>query len=347
MVPEASFKGIVVVTLAGMSNGSFPAPSKGMRYWKWEHIWLVYSLCAMCLLPVVLGAVFAHGMIARLVGRDIVLAGEVCAFGALWGLGSLLFGVSLPRLGMAVTNALVSGVLVFLGSLGPILTGAVHINRGHLLWLMGGLSLLALSLVLCASASVSRDRARGPASSSPRTQGRSLWAVLIALLAGALSSMINMGFVVGAPLARNALSHGAPVLLATVAIWIPALLGGLLFNIGYPVYLICKRRSWDLFVSGPECAGCWLRSLRAWSFADGAFGRCVRLGPAYCYVHSYLEYLGGGHGRVEGLGAEAENAHVVFHGTVDLLGRHSIFPTTRRLILISHSFGGRRPTVEC
>jgi L-rhamnose-H+ transport protein len=161
---------------------------------------------------------------------------------------------------MAVTNALVSGVLVFLGSLGPILTGAVHIDLGHLLWLMGGLSLLALSLVLCAGASVSRDRARGLPLSSPGTQGHSLWAVLIALLAGALSSMINMGFVVGAPLARNALSHGAPGLLASVAIWIPALLGGLLFNIGYPVYLISKSRSWNLFVSRPECVGCWLRS---------------------------------------------------------------------------------------
>jgi L-rhamnose-H+ transport protein len=260
MVLGASLKGIVAVTVAGLSNGSFPAPSKGMRYWKWEHIWLVYSLCAMCLLPVGLGAIFAHGMIARLVGRDIVLAAEVCVFGALWGLGSLLFGVSLPRLGMAITNALVSGTLVFLGSLGPIVTGAVQIDLRHLLWLVGGLSLLAASLALCASAAVSRDRARGLPSSKPGTPSRSLWAVLIAFLAGVLSSMLNLGFVVGAPLARNALSEGTPRLLASVAIWIPALLGGLLLNVGYPVYLIWRRRSWDLLVSGPEWAGSWLRS---------------------------------------------------------------------------------------
>jgi len=261
MVPQASVTGIVVVTLAGMSNGSFPAPSKGMRGWKWEHTWLVYSICAMGLLPIGLGAVFAHGLISRLAGSDLVLAGRVCLFGALWGLGSLLFGVSLPRLGMAVTNALVSGVLVLLGSLGPILTGVVHIDGGHLLWLMGGLLLLTLSLVLCASASVSRDQARGLPSPNLRPQGHALWAVLIAVMAGALSSMLNMGFVVGAPLARNALSHGAPALVASVAIWIPVLLGGLLFNVGYPVYLICKGKSWDLFARGPQCAGCWSRSL--------------------------------------------------------------------------------------
>jgi hypothetical protein len=67
-----------------------------------------------------------------------MLAGAVCVFDVVWGLGSLLFGISLPRLGMAVTNALVSGTLVFLGSLGPILPGAVQTDSSHLLWLVGG-----------------------------------------------------------------------------------------------------------------------------------------------------------------------------------------------------------------
>lgn len=260
MVLGASLKGIIAVTVAGMSNGSFAAPSKGMRYWRWEHIWLVYSFCAMGLLPVVLGAVLAPGMIARLAGRDIRLAGEVCVFGVLFGLGSLLFGVSLPRLGMAITNALVSGTLAFLGSLGPVLTGAIQVDLRHLVWLLGGLSLLVVSLALCASASVGRDRAQGLLSSQPGKPSRSVWAVLVAFLAGILASMLNIGFVVGAPLARNALSEGTPRLLASVAIWIPALLGGLLLNAGYPVYLIWSRRSWGLLVSGPECASSWLRS---------------------------------------------------------------------------------------
>jgi L-rhamnose-H+ transport protein len=89
---------------------------------------------------------------------------------------------------------------------------------------------------------------------------RSFWAVLIAFVAGVLSPMLNMGFVVGAPLARNAVSECAPTLLASVAIWIPVLLGGFLFNMGYSVYLISRRRSWDLLVSRPAWAGSWLRS---------------------------------------------------------------------------------------
>jgi L-rhamnose-H+ transport protein len=85
--------------------------------------------------------------------------------------------------------------------------------------------------------------------------------VLIALVAGALSSMLNIGFVVGAPLAQNAKTDGAPPLLTSVAIWIPVLLGGLVPNLGYPVYLLCKRRSWALFATAPKCAGSWFRSL--------------------------------------------------------------------------------------
>jgi L-rhamnose-H+ transport protein len=260
MILGASLKSLIVVAVAGVSNGSFPAPSKGLRRWQWEHIWLVYSFCAMGFLPVVLGALLAPGMISRLAGTDLRLAGVVCFFGVLWGVGSLLFGVCLPRLGMAITNALVSGTLAFVGSLGPLLTGAVRIDVLHLLWLLGGLSLLSVSLALCASASVSRDRAQGHPSSQPGKPGRSVWAVLLAILAGVLSSMLNIGFVVGAPLARHALAGGAPSLLASVSIWIPTLCGGLLLNAGYPVYLIWSRRSWRLLVSGPEQASSWFRS---------------------------------------------------------------------------------------
>ncbi len=153
--------GIIAVILAGFSNGSFPAPAKGITAWKWEHIWLVYSYCAMALLPVGLALAFGHRTILQQLFRYPGLAEKVAIFGMLFGIGSLLFGVSLVRLGMAITNALVNGIVAFCGSLGPVLIGSVRVRSASLSWLIGGLVLLALSLVMCAAASVSRDRAQG------------------------------------------------------------------------------------------------------------------------------------------------------------------------------------------
>jgi L-rhamnose-H+ transport protein len=260
MTSNATVVGMVYVCAGGVSNGSYPAPSKGLSAWKWEHIWFVYSLVAMAVLPIGFCSVFAPQILVRLIGSDFMLAGQVFAFGAMWGLGSLLFGVSLPRLGMAITNALVSGVLALFGSLGPLLTGAIRIDATHLIGLIVGLLLLTLSISMCALASLERDRTKGTVSPRLETQRRPVFNVLIALFAGAFSSMLNFGFVVGAPLARNALLDGAPALIATIAIWIPALLGGLILNAGYPAYLIWRRNSWERFVRRPEGARSWLRS---------------------------------------------------------------------------------------
>jgi len=252
--------GFFAVALAGLFNGSFPAPSKGINAWKWEHIWLVYSFWAMALLPVGLAWAFSHGAIARLLVSEPGLSLKLVGFGALWGLGSLLFGVSLTRLGMAITNAMINGIVVFLGSLGPVLIGAVHLSMKHLMGLLGGEGLLAVSLVLCAAASISRDRAQGKSSSRSVSRAQSVGALLLTVAAGVLSSMLNIGFVFGASLADKAKVSGCPALLTTVAIWMPTLLGGLIFNMGYPAYLVSRSKSWACLFSGRGNMGCWLRS---------------------------------------------------------------------------------------
>jgi hypothetical protein len=83
--------------------------------------------------------------------------------------------------------------------------------------------------------------------------------------------MLNIGFVLGARLAQNARADGCPPALATVAIWIPALCGGLLLNMGCPMYLLSRRGSWSLFVSGPQSIGFWLRSSLMGALWFGAF----------------------------------------------------------------------------
>jgi len=83
---------------------------------------------------------------------------------------------------------------------------------------------------------------------------------LIAVLSGVLSSLLNIGFVFGAPLSEKARALGCPEFLAAVTIWVPVLLGGLVFNMGYPAYLISRKSSWSTLFRGDETASYWFRS---------------------------------------------------------------------------------------
>ena len=251
-----SVRGLIAVLLSGISGGAFPLPGKKIPEWKWEHVWAVYSLVAMCLLPFFLTFALAPGTVSRLATEDRTLSLRVAAFGMLFGVGSVLFGISLARLGMAITNALVSGIIVFLGSLAPLLVGSVRLDSKHLAILIIGLLMLVASLVLCAGAAISRDRVRRLAASE--LGSRSVVAVSLAVLAGCFSAMLNVGFALGAPLATNAMAAGCLPIMATLAIWVPALFGGAILNVGYPLYLIGKQSTWLLFISGPHAARSWL-----------------------------------------------------------------------------------------
>lgn len=176
--------GVCIVFVAGLISGAFTVPSIGLTKWRWEHIWLVYAVSAFLLAPVGLALIFAPGILAELLGRSAAVAGRVSVFGLLFGIGSLLFGLSWKRLGLAIANALVTGVIVMVGSVGPVLAGAAKLDSRGWLQLGGGIAPLTASLALCAMASVLRDR-RLATSSQPRSLIDSLLGISIAVAGGA------------------------------------------------------------------------------------------------------------------------------------------------------------------
>jgi uncharacterized membrane protein YfcA len=75
--------------------------------------------------------------------------------------------------------------------------GGVQMDGRHLQWLIFGLTLLILSLILCAGASVSRDRSQQNKLNELRPSTGAFVAVLLAVLTGCLSSVLNVGFASG------------------------------------------------------------------------------------------------------------------------------------------------------
>jgi len=210
----------------------------------------------MGLFPIVMALLFAPTVFTQFSGQNIIPALRICAFGACFGFGILLFGVSLSRVGLAVANALVNGIVALLGSISPIAMGLVRLDRNGYLLLGIGLFLLLASIVLCGAASVARDNDRESLTGNPAKKSRSLAGVAIACAAGVLSSMLNIGFTLGSPLIEQSKNHGCSPTLATLVVWIPVLIGALIVNIGWTVALIWNRKSWKFFFDSPDC---WTR----------------------------------------------------------------------------------------
>ncbi len=237
--------GLLGVLAGGVLNGSFVAPIKKAKQWQWENSWLVYSIAGLIIIPWVTAVVTIPDL-GRVYGSvPAAVIAEVLFFGFGWGLGSVLFGLGVDRMGLAVGYGIILGLIAPIGTFYPLVVlhpEQLFTRRG--VSLIIGTLIVIVGIFFCALAGKRREEARGE-----ELKGRSrFWtALLICVLAGVFSPMLNFSFVFGEELRRRAIELGVQPALASNAIWPLCLTAGFLVNAGYPIYLLSKNGTWALY----------------------------------------------------------------------------------------------------
>jgi L-rhamnose-H+ transport protein len=190
-----SWAGIV---LAGLLNGSFAVPLKTTRVWKFNHIWTLHSLLAMGLMPwiVVMAAVPRwSALMIRVPARGLLI---LVGWGVLFGIASLLYGIAVDLLGIALGFAIQLGLSIVLGALLPLLwAGAFTLrSQGDRIFVLG-LAMMVVGVVLCAQAGGSKGE------SGSSTAKRFRLGLLIAIVGGVLAPTLNFGIQYGTALLSN------------------------------------------------------------------------------------------------------------------------------------------------
>lgn len=250
--------GIAGVLLGGLLNGSFVAPMKRLHAWRWENSWFVYSVSGLLLVPwlVALAVVPELGAIFVQTSGGTLL--KVLLFGFGWGVGSVLFGLGVSRMGLSVGYGIILGLIAPIGTFLPLVV--LHPER---LWTRQGLALVIGTLiviggiVLCAAAGGIRERAVKPAAEGAARSGYGT-GLLICILAGIFSPMLNFAFVFGEELQQRALAAGAGTAMASNAIWSLCLTAGFIANAGYAAILLRRNGTWRLFSPDKAPAGHWI-----------------------------------------------------------------------------------------
>ena len=239
---------IALALFSGMFVGSTLVPMKFVRRWAWENTWLVFAVCSYMLCPWIV-AVFS---VPRL-GNVYAQAGfHVCAtvglLGMGWGIAVVLFGLAVDWAGLSISTALLYGASVALGSLGALCI----LNRASLFTRTGAQIALCDALVLigvgfCAFAGKLREGQRTAELSRNRL------GIIVALMAGVLSTLFNLVLVYGDPIRLAAISGGADPKYASNAIWSIGVSMGSLPSVLWCIHLLRRNCSWQQY--GGEGAG--------------------------------------------------------------------------------------------
>jgi L-rhamnose-H+ transport protein len=286
---ENYISGFFWLFVAGTAAGAFVLPMKYVRRWKWEHLWLVYSVIAFfVLLPVItLGSVHHIWQVYETCPPRTLLV--TALFGAGWGAGSVFFGLGVDALGMALGFSMMTGLYTALGALVPLI-----VITPDLAWTQNGLLIIAgnivtvVGVVVCANAGERRDREMGQ-KVAPGTLNTKLSfpvALTICILAGVFSAMLNFGYAFGTPIVDAARHLGYTKDQGVYALWLLAVPAGGVLNVGYCFYLLQRRKSWPLLWRGTApwdwfhasmMAVLWTGSLIVYGWGANNLGR---LGPS-------------------------------------------------------------------
>lgn len=235
--------GLVFATLSGVANGLFTTPMKLIPGWKWENIWLIFILTACLAMPALMILVPVSNLSSTLAALPAPAVRAALIFGFGWGFGSILFGLSVDRLGVSLANSLVIGLSSALGSIVPLIVSGAFRLEPRQIALMGGVVAFLVGVGLCAKAGRLREAG---STVRPSIQG-----YLFALGSGIMSAVFNIGYTLALPIAAEGQKLGLSGFTATNLIWLLMLAAGSIPSIVFCSRLLARNRSAKLFVSGP------------------------------------------------------------------------------------------------
>ena len=245
--------GIVLAVLSGLFNGLFTTPMRLETRWKWENTWIVFIVVACLIMPMAMVSFSSPEWLRILSEAPRFAVLSAVMFGFSWGFGAICFGKSVHAIGVSVANTLVIGLSSALGSLVPLfMKTRLHVGMKEIVLFAGVIALL-VGVAICGKAGRIRDGQQQP-SGIPVVSG-----YLLAVAAGVMSAIFNIGYVLALPISDAGIIHGLTRFAATNLIWLLMLGAGAIPNISYCA-LQMRRNGTVALTYMPGSLPSWVRS---------------------------------------------------------------------------------------
>ena len=265
----------LLVIIASFFQGSFGLGMKYMEPLKWEAWWIIHVTIAMIIFPISWAIIVVPNLF-EVIGnapKDAIFLGML--YGFLWGVGGILFGKSVPYLGLSLTYGIVMGLAASVGSIIPLIQVEDAFSNPATNYVILAVVIMLVGVAITAKAGIERDKLIGNTNDSSNISK----GIMIAVSCGILSALLNVGFANATPVALEAEKMGALTRNSSLAAWVVVLLGAFLMNLGYAVVLLFKNKSWSSF-QVPAAGNAYKWAILAglfWFAALGIYGQGAAL----------------------------------------------------------------------
>ncbi len=239
--------GILLIALGAFFSGSFAVPFGKIKGWKWETYWMVFSIGAYILFPLIACFVFAPNYVSIIRSTSTGTIVAVFLLGAVYGVGNLSFGLALRYLGLSLGYALSLGLMLAIGTLiPPMIDGRLDlmIEKSGGTLLISGVAVACAGIALSAWSGILKDKSVSEAKKQESIGEFNLVkGAMAAGLVGITGSAMSLGFERGLPISEMAANQGVDPLFTMMPVLVVLFSGTFITTIFWCVYLGYKNRS--------------------------------------------------------------------------------------------------------
>jgi len=244
-MPIAILAGIGWHMVGAACAASFYAPIEKVRKWSWETTWAVAGFFSWILLPIGISLILLPHFHAFYAAQPARVLWTVAAFGAMWGVGNVSYGLTMRHLGMSLGIGVAIGVTLVVGTLvPPIMHGqfAALFSTRSGLWSMAGVIVALIGVATVSYAGHQKEVQLG----AEVKEFNVTLGLALAVLCGIFSAGFSFGLDAATPIRAAALAAGVNPLYARLPSYVLIMGGGAVVNMSYCFLRLAFKRSLSL-----------------------------------------------------------------------------------------------------
>ena len=246
--------GIFFHALGGSAAASFYVPFKKVKNWAWESYWLISGIAAWIFMPIIIGYLTTPHFFSVLLSSPHNSLFWCFAFGILWGIGGLTFGLSMRYLGMSLGYAVALGFSAALGTIIPPIYNGTFLKLFSTpggAFVLAGVVVCLIGIAICGWAGTRKENELSSEDKISNIEEYNFRkGILVAFVSGVLSACMAFGIAAGHPIAKIAVKNGTDSLWQNNVVLVVILLGGFITNFLWCLVLNKKNKTFSDYFEG-------------------------------------------------------------------------------------------------
>ncbi|SIT02395.1 L-rhamnose-proton symport protein (RhaT) [Zobellia uliginosa] len=241
------------VLLAAIMLGFYAFPSKYVKGYGVENLWGSFWLFAMIIVPVLASFILVNGLGETFAQVPSSVFVGIFFLSMLWGIGNLLWGISISKIGMALGFSLLIGVATLVGSMLPFFMGnldQLNTTAGRVIVL--GIFIIMGGIVLNGKAGLLRE-ANADTASDTSSSKHMKTGIIMCIVGGICAAGFNLSYHVADTIGQigriSQEQFGNEPWIARLAVMLPSFIGSGVVTVLYFAYKLNQSKSWHKFAS--------------------------------------------------------------------------------------------------